>query len=35
VSSVGFARFIDDLKDMVDDGAIVETPLPMWGEAVE
>ena len=30
-----FAALIDDLQDMVDDGAIVEMQLPIWGEAVE
>jgi hypothetical protein len=31
----GFARSIDDLKDMVDDDAIVETQLPIWGDVIE
>jgi hypothetical protein len=29
------AGLIDNLKDVVDDGAIVETQLPIWGEALE
>jgi hypothetical protein len=29
------AGLIDHLKDVVDDGAIVETQLPTRGEAVE
>jgi hypothetical protein len=35
VTSVEFAWLVDDLEDMVDDGTIVQTQLPMWGEAVE
>jgi hypothetical protein len=35
VTAVGFAGLIDDLKDMVDDGTIVETQLPVWREVVE
>jgi hypothetical protein len=32
VTSVGFAGPIDDLKDMVEDGIIVETQLPVRSE---
>lgn len=35
MTSVGFAGPIDDLKDMVNEGAIVEAQLPIWGETVE
>jgi hypothetical protein len=35
VTSGAFAVLIDDLQDMVEDGAIVEMQLPIWGEAVE
>ncbi|MGA7929509.1 MAG: hypothetical protein WCA20_26340 [Candidatus Sulfotelmatobacter sp.] len=34
MTSAGFAGLMDDLTDMVDDGTIVETQLPIWG-AVE
>jgi hypothetical protein len=35
VTSGAFAVPVDDLQDMVDDGAIVEMQLPISGEAVE
>jgi hypothetical protein len=35
VTAGGFAGLIDHLKDMVDDGTIVETHLPIGSETIE
>jgi hypothetical protein len=35
VTSSGFAGLVDHLKDMVDDGTVVETHLPIGSETIE